>query len=67
MFKNKIEKNCSYCSHGYILANGSDCLCDKFGIVTAVSDCKKFKYDPLKRVPHRSPSLPDYEDSEFII
>ena len=36
-------------------------------MVAAVCNCKKFKYDPLKRVPHRSPALPDYEDSEFII
>ncbi len=67
MFKNKIEKNCSYCKYGYILTNGSDCLCDKYGIVTSVYNCRKFKYDPLKRIPHRTPSLPDYEGSEFIV
>ena len=67
MFKNKIEKNCAYCTYGYMLSNGMECLCDKYGIVTSVSDCRKFKYDPLKRVPDRTPALPDYENSEFGI
>ncbi len=67
MFKNKIEKNCAYCTHGYMLSNGTECLCSKYGIVTSVSDCRKFKYDPLKRVPNRTPSLPNYSDSEFDI
>ncbi len=52
---------------GYILSNGTECLCDKYGIITAVTGCKKFKYDPLKRVPHRTPDLPNHEDLEFSI
>lgn len=67
LFKNNIEKNCAYCMRGYILSNGTECLCDKYGIITAVTGCKKFKYDPLKRVPHRTPDLPNHEDLEFSI
>lgn len=67
MFKKKIEKNCAYCVHGYMLSNGDECLCNKYGLVTGVSECRKFKYAPLKRVPHRNPILPVFDDAEFNI
>ena len=65
MFNKKIEKNCAYCTHGYMLSNGTECLCDKYGIVSSVTNCRKFKYEPLKRVPSRTPNLPEYEAADF--
>ena len=51
--------------HGYMLSNGTECLCDKYGIVSSVTNCRKFKYEPLKRVPSRTPNLPEYEAADF--
>lgn len=53
LFRKKIEKSCSYCVHSGKI-DDSTCLCSKKGIVHSSDHCRKFKYDPLKRVPTRA-------------
>lgn len=52
LFRKKIEKNCSYCVHS-AKVDDCTCLCAKKGLVQSSGHCRKFKYDPLKRVPSR--------------
>ena len=33
--------------------DGEHMICQKYGIVPAAHRCRKFRYDPLKRVPSR--------------
>lgn len=50
LFEKNIEPRCAYCKHGAKL--GEDrIMCLKKGIVGAAGSCRRFKYDPLKRVP----------------
>ena len=51
--KENITPACGICSHGIISADGECVLCIKTGVRSLESSCNKFKYDPLKRVPHR--------------
>lgn len=50
LFRKKIEKSCTYCRYGTMLDEGL-ALCIKRGVVSADRKCRKFSYDPIKRVP----------------
>ena len=52
LFRKKIDKFCSYCAYAGKIDDGTY-LCSKKGIVRSSHHCRKFKYDPLKRVPPR--------------
>ncbi|MFI3253231.1 MAG: hypothetical protein R3Y63_02655 [Eubacteriales bacterium] len=52
LFKKDIDPLCIYCQHGRPLSQ-EEVACDKKGIMEATSHCRKFSYDPLKRVPPR--------------
>lgn len=52
LFRKKIERSCSYCARAAKIDEDT-CLCKKRGIVASDHCCRKFRYDPLKRVPVR--------------
>ena len=54
LFRKNIEKSCSYCVHAANLVDSDRVLCSKKGMIPCEQDCKKFKYDPLKRNPVKS-------------
>lgn len=59
LFRKKIEKSCNYCKYGTKLDDLS-ILCTKRGIVDIGGRCRKFSYDPCKRVPMKT-KAPDFE------
>lgn len=65
LFRKKIDRSCSYCIFGTKI-DEEQVLCIKKGVVSACGSCRKFKYDPCKRVPARpkplDPSKYDNED-----
>lgn len=52
LFRKNISKFCSYCKYAGKI-DESTFLCSKKGIVSSSHRCRRFKYDPLKRVPAR--------------
>jgi len=52
IFRKGIEAYCAYCAHAGE-ADGETVLCSKKGSVSKTSKCRRFRYDPLKRVPAR--------------
>lgn len=58
LFRKKIEKSCSYCIYSTKL-DDEHALCIKRNIVPLNSKCRKFSYDPCKRVPAK-PKAPDF-------
>lgn len=56
LFRKKIQRSCSYCIHGTVLDDGQ-VLCCKKGIRSVDDKCRKFKYDPCKRIPPRAKAL----------
>ena len=68
LFKKDIEPRCAYCQRGALLEEGK-ILCVKKGVVSPAGSCRRFQYDPLKRVPP-PPVLPDFsrlKDEEFTL
>ena len=58
---------CGYCGSGRPSRDGEKILCPHKGIVEPSFACGRFRYDPLKRVPHRLPALPRFDKEEFTL
>lgn len=56
--KNEIEKICAYCEYAATLKDKNFMLCKTRGVVSCSFSCRKFLYDPLKRIPTRPMILP---------
>ena len=68
LFRKRIEKSCFYCRFGTMLEDGL-ALCTKRGVVSAERKCRKFRYDPLKRVPVKPRALDfgKYDKEDFSL
>ena len=59
LFRKQQVKACAYCAHGTPLEEDT-ILCVKKGIRQDTDSCRKFSYDPCKRIPPKS-AAPDFE------
>lgn len=68
LFNKKIEPSCSYCAKGVRL-DDEQVACKRCGIVSSGSQCSRFKYDPLKRMPSKPVSLNTdrYSEQDFVL
>ena len=66
-FGSRIEPKCEYCACGTRSVDGKMVLCTKRGIMEPQGKCRKFAYDPLKRVPRRAPVLPQFSQEDFSL
>ncbi len=64
-FKKRIEPSCSYCRFGQICKGTTAVVCSKVGISEAAESCRKFKYDPVKRVPRPPQILEKFTEDDF--
>jgi hypothetical protein len=62
LFRKKIPQSCAYCCNGTALGEGQ-VLCIRRGVVCETDKCRKFKYDPCKRIPTKPKAL-DFEKYE---
>lgn len=68
LFRKKHPRSCAYCTYGAQI-DGDQILCIKKGAVSGQKACRKFAYDPCKRVPLR-PKVLDfvkYNDEDFAL
>ena len=56
LFRKNIDPRCAYCQRGAQI-NEREVACVKRGIMPVEGSCRRFRYDPLKRVPHRPAPL----------
>ncbi|MCH5204936.1 MAG: hypothetical protein J1F03_09305 [Oscillospiraceae bacterium] len=56
LFGNNIKPACKYCTLG-TPGSGDTINCSKFGEVKSYDACKKYVYNPLKRVPKKELQL----------
>lgn len=65
-FHKKMERSCAYCKLSTVL-NDDQVLCMKKGVCSADNNCRKFEYDPFKRIP-KKPKAVDfskYDDQDY--
>lgn len=68
LFRKKMPRSCLYCSYSTKL-DEDNMLCTRRGVVSADAQCRKFKYDPLKRIPPRpkAPEFSRYDEDDFSL
>lgn len=68
LFRKKIERSCIYCVHSARL-NQDQMLCTRHGVVSMYYQCRKFRYDPFKRIPARPKALDlsKYDGDDFSL
>lgn len=68
LFRKKIEKSCSYCRFGAKL-DDDQVLCAKKGIQPIDGKCRRFKYDPCKRIPTKAKAVDfsKYDEEDFSL
>ena len=68
LFRKKITRSCSYCVFGAKI-EADEVVCAKKGIVSASGSCRKFKYDPCKRIPLKQKALDfsKYNEHDFSL
>lgn len=68
LFDRNIEPRCAYCKHGTTL-DEEQVLCVKKGVMSPVGSCRRFRYDPLKRIPPKpaTASFAHLKDEDFTL
>jgi len=68
LFRKKIDRYCTYCKFSGRI-NDEQVICQKCGIVPNSHHCRRFRYDPLKRVPHKAKSqdFSKYDEKDFSL
>jgi hypothetical protein len=56
LFRKEIEPRCVYCRHGTKIGD-NEISCKPRGITQPSSYCRRFSYDPLKRIPPKPVKL----------
>ncbi len=67
LYGNRIEPACAYCRHGKRTADGRAILCLRKGVVPLYHRCRRYEYDPLRRIPSVRPAAPPttYTEDDF--
>ena len=68
LFRKDMDPRCAYCKRGTPLED-DQVMCEKKGIVAASGACRRFRYDPLKRVPPKplAASFAHLRDEDFSL
>lgn len=68
LFRKKMEPSCAYCAHGARLGEDT-VLCAKKGLRTPEGSCRKFRYDPCKRIPgkQKTPDFSKYDQEDYSL
>lgn len=56
LFRKKIARSCEHCRYGTKI-DDEQILCVKRGVMPTDGKCRKFTYDPCKRIPHKAKAL----------
>lgn len=62
----RIAPECAFCEYATPTNGGKMILCRRKGVVSPHFACRRFRYDPLQRVPHRQ-VLPDLDPRDFTL
>ncbi len=68
LFRKNIEPRCAYCKFA-ASAEPETVICRKYGIRKETEHCRKFRYDPMRRVPPRPVTVDfsKYDGQDFSL
>ena len=65
LYGNEIPPCCEYCENARRGVEGRSMLCVRHGVVPPYHHCRRFRYDPLKRVPVRQAAPGGFSEEDF--
>ena len=68
LFRKKIDRYCTYCQFAGKI-DDETMVCQFCGVVPSGHRCRRFRYDPLKRVPTRMKpkDFCSFDDADFSL
>ena len=68
LFRKKMERSCQYCSQCTELDEDT-VLCSRKGVTSRYGKCRKFRYDPCKRIPAKAKAVDfaKYEEYDYSL
>ena len=68
LFRKKLARHCAYCVYAGKISD-EQMICQKCGVVPATHQCRRFRYDPLKRVPAKpqAQNFSKYDKKDFSL
>ena len=68
LFRKKIKRSCVYCACGTQVGD-EQVLCTKRGVVPVSYACRKFRYDPCKRIPPKQKAMDftKYDEIDYTL
>lgn len=67
LYGNAVTPMCEICRLGRRSSDGKVILCIRKGIMDPSGRCRKFTYDPLRRIPYTQPELETFSEADFQI
>lgn len=64
LYGSSVAPACAHCAFGAPAADGKMVLCRHRGVVSPYFSCRRYRYDPLQRVPKRR-ELPHFDPKDF--
>ena len=66
LFRKKMPRSCTTCLHSAVF-NEDQYICIKRGVVENTFSCRKYRYDPCKRIPPavKAPQFEKFTDDDF--
>ena len=66
LFRKRMPRSCTTCLFSTSL-NEHQLLCTKQGVVADSYSCRKYRYDPCKRIPPcmKAPDFSKYREEDF--
>lgn len=55
LFSNEIPPACQYCKYGFITRDGRSVLCEKKGVTSPFTSCRRYRYAPAQAGPQAPP------------
>ena len=67
LYGNRVTPACETCRNARRSFDGKVMLCPRRGAMPLYERCRKYVYDPLKRVPRRRPKQSAHTADEFSL
>ncbi|MCL2068775.1 MAG: hypothetical protein FWH00_02650 [Oscillospiraceae bacterium] len=68
LFGKNVEPACRHCESAIQqISPANQILCSRLGVVSADYHCKRYAYDPIKRIPKPQKPLPEFSAEDFSI
>ncbi|MHB1151808.1 MAG: hypothetical protein ACYCWE_05730 [Eubacteriales bacterium] len=65
--KQEMPRVCAFCDKSVLLKDRDTVLCSRLGVVSCDHVCRRFRYDPLKRVPNVPPPVVGLSPDDLLV